>query len=416
MEKKYLWKRFIIHISLIVVLFLMGIFIGFAVQTDRLISGQYLTTARAHFKNIVLTRRWNAEHGGVFVKKSPENLSNPYLENPDITAEDGTVYTMKNPALMTREISEYARESGDFIYHITSINPLNPNNTPDDFEKSALTGFESGEKENHSLIRDNEQAVFRYMAPLYVEDSCMGCHGKQGYRIGDVRGGISVTYDVSDTEKKMARNHFGFIGLGVAASLLLLGIILFLISRLAVRLSDAYSIIEKISNTDELTQLYNRRYFHARLEEEIERAKRYDHPVSLFLMDIDHFKSVNDRHGHQAGDEVLRAIGGILKSITRSVDIVARYGGEEFVALLPETQKETARVTAEKLRVAIEVHPFLLPDQSAFHVTASFGVSTLDMADKPTAAMADRIVKTADDAMYQAKQAGRNRVVVYSGL
>ncbi len=70
MEKKYLWKRFIIHISLIVVLFLMGIFIGFAVQTDRLISGQYLTTARAHFKNIVLTRRWNAEHGGVFVKKS----------------------------------------------------------------------------------------------------------------------------------------------------------------------------------------------------------------------------------------------------------------------------------------------------------------------------------------------------------
>jgi len=416
MKKKQLWKRFIIHISLIVVLFLMGIFIGFAIQTDRLISEQYLTTARAHFKNIVLTRRWNAEHGGVFVKKGTDNPSNPYLENPDISAKDGTVYTMKNPALMTREISEYARESGDFYYHITSLTPLNPDNTPDDFERDVLTGFEAGDKEKHTLIWDNDQAVYRYMAPLYVEDSCMACHAKQGYRVGDVRGGISVTYDVSATEKKMARNRFAFIGLGVAASLLLLGIILFLISRLAGRLTDAYSTIEKMSITDELTQLYNRRHFHARLEEEFERARRYDHPVSLFLMDIDHFKSVNDRYGHQAGDEVLTTIGGIVTSNTRSADSVARYGGEEFVVLLPETEKETARVTAEKLRAAIERQSFTSPDRSPIHVTASFGVSSLHMTDQNTADMADRMVKMADDAMYQAKQAGRNRVVVSSGM
>lgn len=413
MKKKQLWKRFIIHISLIVVLFLMGIFIGFAVQTDRLISEQYLTTARAHFKNIVLTRRWNAEHGGVFVKKGPENPSNPYLENPDITAADGTVYTMKNPALMTREISEYALQSGDFIYHITSLTPLNPANAPDDFERAALSSFEAGEKETRTLIRDKEQAVYRYMAPLSVEDSCMPCHAKQGYKVGDVRGGISVTFDVSVTEKKMARNRFGFIGLGIAASLLLLGIILFLISRLADRLSDAYSTIEKMSITDELTQVFNRRHFHARLDEEIARARRYDHPVSLLMMDIDHFKTINDKYGHQTGDDVLKAISAIFGSNTRSADIVARYGGEEFVVLLPETQKETARVTADKLRAAIERQAFTPPDQSPFHVTASFGVACLEMADKNNADTAQQIIKMADDAMYQAKQAGRNRVVVY---
>lgn len=413
-KKKYLWKRFSIHISLIVVIFLMGIFITFAVRTEQLLSEQYLSTARAHFKNIVLTRRWNAEHGGVYVKKSPDNPSNPYLENPDITGVDGTVYTMKNPALMTREISEYARDSGDFFYHITSLTPLNPDNAPDDFEKAALKGFEAGEKERYTLIRGNGQAVYRYMAPLYVEDSCMPCHAKQGYRVKDVRGGISVTFAVSGIEKKMAQNRFGFIGLGIAASLLLLSIIMFLIFRLAGRLSDAYSTIEKMSITDDLTQVFNRRYFHDRLDGEIARARRYDHPVSLFLMDIDHFKRINDKYGHQTGDDVLRAIGGILRSSTRSVDIVARYGGEEFVALLPETGQETARMTAEKLRAAIVVHPFLSPDQSLFHVTASFGVSSLDMTDKNTEAIADRIVKMADDAMYQAKQEGRNRVVVYS--
>lgn len=415
MKKKHLWKRFFIHVSLIVVLFLVGIFIGFAVQTDRLIAEQYLTTARAHFKNIVLIRRWNAEHGGVFVKKGPDNPSNPYLENPDITAVDGTVYTMKNPALMTREISEYARQSGDFIYHITSLVALNPDNAPDDFERSALSGFGEGNRETYALLKDNARSIYRYMAPLHVEDSCMPCHAKQGYRSGDVRGGISVTFDVSDTEKKMARNRFGFIGLGVAASLLLLGIILFLISRLAGSLSKAYNIIETMSITDDLTQVFNRRHFHVRLDEEIARARRYDHPLSLLMMDIDHFKTINDRFGHQTGDDVLKAIGAIFGSNTRSADIVARYGGEEFVVLLPETKKETARVTAEKLRAAIERESFTSPDGSTIHVTASFGISSLEMTDQNNTDIADRMVKMADDAMYQAKQAGRNRVVVFSG-
>ncbi|MFO7884851.1 MAG: GGDEF domain-containing protein, partial [Desulfobacteraceae bacterium] len=97
--------------------------------------------------------------------------------------------------------------------------------------------------------------------------------------------------------------------------------------------SKAYRTIEKMSITDELTQVFKRRHFHARLDEEILRARRYGHPMSLLMMDIDHFKPINDSYGHQTGDDVLKTIGAIFGSNTRSADIVARYGGEECTAL-----------------------------------------------------------------------------------
>ena len=133
-----IWKNFFINISLVIILFMMGIFMVFTIRANQIIKDQYLTTARGHFKNIVLTRRWNANYGGVFVKKVKNIVSNPYLESPDIQTMDGVVYTKKNPALMTREISEYAEKKDDFKYHITSLLPLNPNNVADEFEKKTF--------------------------------------------------------------------------------------------------------------------------------------------------------------------------------------------------------------------------------------------------------------------------------------
>lgn len=414
LDKGLIWKKFAFNISLIIVLFLIGIFIGFVIRTDRIINEQHLTTARAHFKNIVLTRRWNANHGGVFVKKEKGVISNPYLENPDIKAIDGAVYTKKNPALMTREISEYAEKSGGFSYHITSLMPINPGNAPDNFEKIALELFEKGDQEKHSLIIENEKSTYRYMAPLYVEEACMACHAKQGYKVGNVRGGISVTFDVTDVRKKMAVNRFVFIGLSITASVILLVIIFFLILRVSRRLSDAYSTIEIMSITDELTRLYNRRHFHSRLDEEIHRARRYGHPLSLILMDIDHFKKVNDMYGHQVGDDVLIGVASIVKSNMRKVDVIARYGGEEFVAILPETDEKGAYVIAEKLRKLIKGYEFDILDEKKLNVTASFGVSSLNMLIEDIADKSQQIVKMADDALYKAKENGRNTVVLFS--
>jgi diguanylate cyclase (GGDEF)-like protein len=174
---------------------------------------------------------------------------------------------------------------------------------------------------------------------------------------------------------------------------------------------------KELSLTDHLTGLYNKRYFQARLIEEVARARRHQGHLALIFCDIDYFKAVNDRFGHPRGDEVLRETARLLSgavteldviSRLRKSDIVARYGGEEFVVILPETGVEGARVAAEKMRVTIAEHPFRVGDEEV-HITMSFGVAEVGPEDRDH----NQIVKNADTAMYQAKSGGRNRVCAY---
>jgi diguanylate cyclase (GGDEF)-like protein len=186
------------------------------------------------------------------------------------------------------------------------------------------------------------------------------------------------------------------------------------------RIETLRSEIEKyrsLSLTDDLTGLYNKRYFEARLREEINRANRYDMKLSLIFADIDHFKRVNDNYGHDSGDEVLRRTAGVLSgemddltviSRLRKSDIVARYGGEEFVIILPETPLKGAVAAAEKLRKVIESHSFRL-NREEIRLTMSFGVASYAHG----APNGDTLIKNADLAMYRAKQEGRNKVETY---
>jgi diguanylate cyclase (GGDEF)-like protein len=163
--------------------------------------------------------------------------------------------------------------------------------------------------------------------------------------------------------------------------------------------------------TDPLLSIFNRRYLDQRLNEEIARAQRYKLPLSLLLMDIDHFKQVNDRYGHLIGDKVLIHIGKTLKDNARKSDIVARYGGEEIVIVLPNTAEEDALVLAERTRKTLEQTPYIFDDTEieGFRCTVSIGVASLT-SDSTT--LSDLLHK-ADAAMYQAKRTGRNRVVAY---
>ncbi len=171
--------------------------------------------------------------------------SNPYLENPDIESVDGKIYTKKNPALMTREISEITDREGLYSFHITSTIPLNPNNKPDEFESVALKLFEQGEKEYYEKVKMNKETYFRYIAPLYTEKSCLECHGKQGYEVGSVRGGISVTFNISNAEKALAKNTNLIIILTVITSCIVLGIIQTFIFRLRRTVTDLNELKNK---------------------------------------------------------------------------------------------------------------------------------------------------------------------------
>jgi diguanylate cyclase (GGDEF)-like protein len=162
-----------------------------------------------------------------------------------------------------------------------------------------------------------------------------------------------------------------------------------------------------LSITDGLTALYNRRYFMERLAEEFDRTKRYKRPLSLIFIDIDHFKKFNDTNGHPEGDLLLRSFAEIMKKFARKYDVVARYGGEEFIIILPETDREMAKITAERLRSEVEKTNFKgAQTQPLGRVTISSGVASF----QENTASFEELIKMADDAMYRAKEAGRNRV------
>jgi len=163
--------------------------------------------------------------------------------------------------------------------------------------------------------------------------------------------------------------------------------------------------IYRLMTLDGLTQLYNRRFFQEALEREFARSHRYRHPFALALFDVDHFKRINDSHGHQAGDTVLAHVASLVQAKVRTNDLVARIGGEEFAVILPETTRAGGIQLAEKLRRAIELERFM-HDGCPIPVTVSFGVSEFSRS----VASSEALMKAADDRLYQAKRAGRNRV------
>ena len=183
------------------------------------------------------------------------------------------------------------------------------------------------------------------------------------------------------------------------------------INTFAMRLDAAYRELEatnaKLKETsfkDEVTGLYNRRFFSLRLEEEISRFRRFNHPVSVVVLDLDGFKSVNDEFGHAVGDETLRDIGQILMKHSRGINVVSRYGGDEFAVLLVETSKSGARLYADRIRQVVATFPY----SHGKRVTASFGVASLPDEEASTS---EELFRAADGALYAAKRAGKNQVV-----
>lgn len=165
--------------------------------------------------------------------------------------------------------------------------------------------------------------------------------------------------------------------------------------------------LEALATTDPLTRILNRRALLDRLTSEMDRARRFDSSLCLLLLDVDHFKNINDTVGHLAGDRVLRQIAALLEDAARKVDVVARYGGEEFVAILPETSVEGATIFAERLRERIALHEFDLGADDPAHLTVSIGIASFPSL---RVASTEDLFARADEALYRAKSGGRNQV------
>jgi len=176
-------------------------------------------------------------------------------------------------------------------------------------------------------------------------------------------------------------------------------------------LEEANLELERLAHTDTLTELSNRRHFFLELEKEVQRGLRHGHSFCLMMLDLDHFKRINDQYGHATGDEVLVAVARSLRSVAREVDFIARMGGEEFAIMMPETDLEGAIALAERLRIRVGEIPHKTADGQRFTATVSIGVAAWTVGQDPSG-----LLRIADAALYSAKNAGRNRVVSGDGV
>jgi diguanylate cyclase (GGDEF)-like protein len=195
-----------------------------------------------------------------------------------------------------------------------------------------------------------------------------------------------------------------------------------LASQLALHIKKIklYETVREISIIDGLTQVFVRRHFLERFQEELRRAFRYQFSLTVLMVDVDHFKSYNDKFGHLVGDQTLRQVAQLIRENVRRVDVIGRYGGEEFVIVAPEINLAKGLELAERIRSAVARKRFYLFDEET-QVTVSMGLSSFpdDLKDSSTSEYSERclteLIQKADQALYRAKEEGRNRVVKYSG-
>jgi diguanylate cyclase (GGDEF)-like protein len=401
-------RLFLIILSLLLSV-LVGVFFAVLYQgVERGMLQRLEEQANAYADLVNHIKMWNYDFGGVFIEKKRGDETNAHLLrlgiNPDLHTSDGRTLTVRNHAIMVHEISKRSEQTGGGRFRIISGKPIDPHNAPDALEAEALAAFAGGTKRFTRLVL-TPAPLYRFVQPMIAEKSCLECHGRYGYKVGDVLGALSVTLPVAGM---MAESRDSRV-LIVIGGVVVLGIILlstyFLTLRLAIKLDEVQLLLRRQASTDELTGLRNRRNIMKRLHEEFLRAGRKGDPLSLIIVDIDHFKKVNDAHGHPFGDIVLKHVAITLRDVLRNYDIIGRIGGEEFMVITPVLDLTAATALADRLRLAIAGER-VSEGGVLLRVTVSAGVATIADVDDSVQAL----IKRADMALYKAKLAGRNQV------
>jgi diguanylate cyclase (GGDEF)-like protein len=397
--KKYLWT--------LVIIWTLGVLASLGWNIDQLRQSLLRiarTSAEISYNKDLIYRRWVSRQGGVYVPVSEMTPANPYLQIPhrDITTSDGLSLTLVNPAYMTRQVNELAMEMSGFQGHITSLNPIRPENRPDLWETEALKTFERGAKEAGSLAMTSGKEYFRFMRPFVTDKDCLKCHAAQGYREGEIRGGISVSIPMEPlreiertrmAELTIAHGFLWIIGLvGIGAGSRRL--------RRQTLLREKFEEdLRNLAITDPLTGLDNRRGFLSLAEQQLKLSARNKRGVLLYFADIDGLKWINDTLGHMEGDKALLEAAGVLQETFRTSDIIARLGGDEFAALAVDITEANSEIFSARLQSLIETRNN--QENRRYRLSISIGCSYYD-PENPRSL--DELMTHADQLMYEQKQ------------
>jgi diguanylate cyclase (GGDEF)-like protein len=367
-----------------------------------------LTNARDTFNRDLVFRRWATGHGGVYVPVTPVMPPNPYLTNipeRDIATPSGKKLTLVNPAYMTRQVYELGKDQYGIWGHITSLKPIRPENAPDEWEKKALLAFERGETEVLSIEPPDKKIFFRFMRPMITEPACLKCHAAQGYKAGDIRGGISISVPWVPFQKGLlTQRRTAIFTYGVIWAVGLLGLWIGW-DRIKSDLSKHKRMGEEIhtlSITDQLTGLNNRRGFLSLAEQQLKLSNRNKNGMLLFFADLDLLKQINDTLGHEEGDKALIEAAKILRETFRASDIIARLGGDEFAVLAIDTDKSNSEIFSDRLQQLVD--NWNKKENRNYRLSISIGCAYYD-PENPCSI--DELIGHADKLMYEQKQKKR---------
>ncbi|MCG8336931.1 MAG: DUF3365 domain-containing protein [Proteobacteria bacterium] len=227
--------KFLTSIGTVLILSFGFTFYRMSKFQDELVISQARQQAQILAQQVILTRKWVADHHGVYLEKKPGIEGSPFLESPVVFDQNKKEYVKYNPARVTRELSEYANNFDLWRFKVTSLNPVNPANYPDSFETKGLAKFANGDDKITSIENSLDGRVLRFMIPLMTEESCLECHSRHGYKVGDVRGGLSLTIPMKNADIAIAKNNRMLLSFALMAILLTILVLYMLIDFIVVR-------------------------------------------------------------------------------------------------------------------------------------------------------------------------------------
>jgi diguanylate cyclase (GGDEF)-like protein len=411
--KSYTWLVIVVWTGAI----LLSLLLNMRTQ-DQEVLEMAKTQARISFQKDLFYRLWITGHGGVYVPVTPQTPPNPYLhvEERDITSPSGRSLTLINPAYMTRQVNELARSRYKVISHLTSLQPIRPENAPDAWERQALLGLRQGAKEFGSLELLNGQQYLRMMFPYVTEAKCLKCHANQGYKLGDAHGGLSIAVPTNQLQsivdrKSMLFGHLGLWSLGVV----LIGAGGRRLRRSIERqfemedaLKESVEENQRLAYFDSLTGLPNRTLFQDRLGQSLAQAAREQKVIGILFLDLDRFNIINDTLGHVVGDDLLKAVSSRLQRRVRKADTVARLGSDEFVIILASINSEEDIIPVVQDLLEITKAPIMVAGQEiSSAVSIGIAVYPFDGSDPGT------LLQHAEVAMFKGKEQGGNAYQFY---